>query len=62
MISGVATVPSAITYLGNAASSLPLVRVDGTAQDRVRRFRASASVSAFRLGGYLAMTEPWLPV
>jgi hypothetical protein len=62
LASGAAEV-GAVAFVGAGDAFVPAGSApSGTARQQVARFRAQASAEAFRLAGYLALTEPWLPV
>jgi hypothetical protein len=63
MIAGGHAEPGAVTFLdADDTSGQWQLRLPAHPLERVLRFRAQASPQAFRLAGYLAMTDPWLPV
>ncbi|MFG1919802.1 SAV_2336 N-terminal domain-related protein [Micromonospora sp. NPDC048898] len=64
LLSGATAVTAAVTVVtGERIPSVPVrERVTPSPTDRVRHFRSSASPEAFRLAGYVAMSEPVLPV
>ncbi|WP_406065041.1 SAV_2336 N-terminal domain-related protein [Micromonospora sp. NBC_00860] len=64
LLSGTTAVTAAVTVVtGERTPSMPVrERVAPSPTDRVRHFRSSASPEAFRLAGYVAMSEPVLPV
>ncbi|MBM2616488.1 hypothetical protein JIG36_13070 [Actinoplanes sp. LDG1-06] len=59
-----AAFPCAVAHLqGSGARAVPAsLHADLTAEDRVLRFRSSASPDAFRLAGFIATTVPTVPV
>ena len=57
-----AAFPTAVTHLGGPVPTAPTQDSALTPEQRVLRFRASASPEAFRLAGYVAMTVPSIPV
>ncbi|MCG5455760.1 tetratricopeptide repeat protein [Micromonospora sp. PSH03] len=64
LLSGVTAVTAAVTVVtGERVPNIPVrERATPSPTDRVRHFRSSASPEAFRLAGYVAMSEPVLPV